>query len=68
VRYRVQFADGDTNGGYAGAFTEVIRTASTEICPAALGAGTNMIFLDDFTLTAPNPAAGRRFYKLKVIR
>jgi hypothetical protein len=68
VRYRVQYGDGDTNGNFDGAFTDLVRPAASEIDPALPGAPSLNSFTDDFTHAGGMPAHGNRYYRVNIIR
>ena len=68
VRYRIQFSNGATNGGYNGTFTDLVRPAANEISPAPLGSVSTMQFIDDYTLTGGAPVNGKRYYRIKTPR
>ncbi len=60
VRYRIQYSNGTSNGGFDGMFTDLPRSSELETCPAT----GPMTFTDDFTLTGP-PPQGVRFYRIR---
>ncbi len=65
MRYRVQYSDGDTAGGYNGVFTDIVRPQAEETDPNSPGTPATMGFTDDYTFT-PAPPAGRRYYRVRV--
>jgi len=66
VRYRVQYSDTTSNGLNA-TFTDIVRPLTTELDAAPAGTASTQTFTDDFTLTGA-PAAGSRFYRIKIVQ
>jgi hypothetical protein len=62
VRYRVQYSDG-TQGGFTGAFTDIVRSISEEIDPHPNGVASVMNFTD-----TNSPLSVRsRFYRIQTL-
>jgi len=61
TRYRVQYSDGDTGGGPAGAYLDIPRFLYDEMDPAPYGEAS----LQNFTDMAP--ASAVRFYRIRLI-
>ena len=64
MRYRLQYSDGDSSGGFSGAFTDLPRGSEVEIAPAPSGQPGTMEFIDDFSLTGI-PPHDRRYYRVR---
>lgn len=64
-RYRVEYCDGDRDGGFTGKFKEIVRSEVQELDPACDGAVGVSFFTDDFTLTGGPPPHGARFFRIK---
>jgi hypothetical protein len=67
VRYRVQFSDGDSTGGFNGPFIPIVRSAAAEIAPTPIGIPSTMSYTDDFVLTDP-PLHGNRYYRIQLVK
>ena len=68
TRYRVQFANGDAGGGVPkGAFTDVVRSITSEMDASPEGAPSTQSFTDDFTQTGGLPPHGARYYRVRVL-
>ena len=65
MRYRLQYSDGDSSGGFSGAFTDLPRGSEVEIAPAPSGQPGTMEFIDDFSLTGI-PPHDRRYYRVRL--
>jgi hypothetical protein len=61
TRYRVQYSNGDANGGVAGPFTDIVRDIATEIDDSPYGTPSTQ----SFTQTSTNTA---RFYRVQVVQ
>ena len=68
VRYRVQYSNGSANGGFNGAFTDIVRSLAIELDASPIGAASTQTFTDNFTLTGGSPASGQRYFRIKVIQ
>ncbi|MCX7916349.1 MAG: hypothetical protein N3A53_08630 [Verrucomicrobiae bacterium] len=66
-RYRVQYSDGDSRGAFNGQFTDLLRSADSEIDRSPVGQSSSQSFTDDYTLIGP-PARSNRFYRIKLVR
>jgi hypothetical protein len=67
TRYRVQYGNGGTRGGYNAVFTDIVRSAQIEIDPNPVDMSATMSFTDDFSLTGGQPPQGVRFYRIRVV-
>lgn len=67
VRYRIQYSNGNNAGGFDGSFTDLVRSAGEETCPAVTGVSGTMSFTDDFTLTGGIPPHGARYYRVRTV-
>ena len=63
ARYRVEYSD---NG--VGAFSEIERSAAQETDPAAPGASSMQVFVDDFQNTGGPASMGSRFFRVRRIQ
>ena len=68
TRYRVSYSDADANGGFTGAFNQLVRPIGLEMDSAAVGVPSTQSFTDDFALTGGPPANGARYYRIEVVR
>jgi Bacterial Ig domain len=68
TRYRVQYDNGDANGGFNGIFTDIVRTVTAEMDGSPVGFTSKQSFTDDFTLTGGPPPHGTRYYRVKVVQ
>ena len=66
VRYRIQYADGDASGAINGTFTDIVRSAESEIDPGVAGAATTQSFTDTFTQTGIS-TNHVRYYRIKIM-
>ncbi len=66
VRYRVQYSNGNTNAGFNGVFTDIVRPLLIEMDASPVGTPSTQTFTDDYTLTGGPPAGGQRYYRIKV--
>jgi hypothetical protein len=60
TRYRIQYSNGDANGGMTGQFTNLVRGIASEIDPSPYGTASTQ----SFTQTSTN--AGR-YYRIQVV-
>jgi hypothetical protein len=63
TRYRVEYSDGDGQGGLSGTFSGIIRTATDETDSHPNGVISSMSFTD----TNPPPAGPSRYYRVKTL-
>jgi len=63
TRYRIQFADGDPQFA---SFHDLARPVELEMDSHPIASSQTMTFVDDFSLTGP-PAAGARYYRIRVV-
>ncbi|MBI3880418.1 MAG: metallophosphoesterase, partial [Verrucomicrobia bacterium] len=68
VRYRVSFSNGDTGGNFNGVFTPLVRPLAQEMDAAPAGSASTQSFTDDYSLTGGAPVAGRRYYRVQLVR
>jgi hypothetical protein len=62
ARYRVQYSNGDSQGGLTSPFTDIVQPVTQETDPGPTGAASTMTFTDT------NPLSGRsRYYRIKTI-
>ncbi len=61
TRYRVQYSNGDANGGVAAPFTDIVRDITSEIDPSPYGTASTQ----SFTQTSTNVA---RYYRIQVVQ
>jgi hypothetical protein len=67
TRYRVQYSDGDAQGGFNGQFTPLPRSVAVEMDQDPVGVPGTMSFTDDFTLTGEAPVNGNRFFRIALV-
>lgn len=67
TRYRIQYSDGDVNGGVTGNFNGLIRFIDTEMDATPSGAPSTQSFTDDFSQTG-NPTNRARYYRIKIVQ
>jgi hypothetical protein len=60
TRYRVQYSNGDANGGMTGTFSNIVRDIASEIDPSLYGTASTQ----SFTQTSTNTA---RYYRIQVV-
>ncbi len=60
TRYRVQYSEGDVNGGCASPFTDIVRDSTSEIDPGPYGTASTQTF----TQTSTNRS---RYYRIRVL-
>lgn len=63
TRYRIQFVDGNPQST---GFHDLSRSVELEMDPHPIGSTQTMTFVDDFSLTGL-PAAGSRYYRIRVV-
>jgi hypothetical protein len=61
TRYRVQYSNGDANGGVNGAFTDIVRDIDSEFDLSPYGTASTQ----SFSLASTNTA---RYYRIQVVR
>ena len=66
TRYRVQYADGDSNGGLNGGFKDIPRFIQEEMDAAPYGEASTQTYTDTFVQTGV-PAARARYYRVQVV-
>ncbi|MSU59600.1 MAG: metallophosphoesterase family protein [Pedosphaera sp.] len=68
TRYRVQFSNGDVNGGVNGLFSAVTQHVTLEMDPLPPGTVSARSFTDDWTLTGGASPNGARHYRVQVVK
>jgi hypothetical protein len=67
TRYRASYDSAAVNGGVSGAFSEIVRSVTQEMNPAAVGVATNQSYTDDFSATGP-ATNGARYFRVEVVQ
>jgi hypothetical protein len=65
TRYRIQYRDGDSTGGVAGAFIDLPRAVASELETNAYGVSSTQIFTE--VLPSTGESTHSRYYRVKTI-